>query len=122
MELTKRESKQDLPFSKRFPNPESAEALTNAFSTMIEDGEALLKATTNYSAESLAVAREEFRNRLDQAKTKMRNVQSTIVEKKDHATVATKQYVSTHPLQSVALAGGLGLIIGFLLRRNNNEE
>lgn len=119
MELTKSDLKKDLSLSKRFPNPESAEALTSAFSTMISDGEALLKATTNYSAESLAVAREEFRNRLDQAKTKMRDVQSTIVERGDQATKVTRQYVTSHPLQSVAVAGGIGLLLGFLLRRND---
>lgn len=119
MELANTKSKATESFSKKFPSPESAEALSTAFHTMIEDGEALLKATSNYSAESLAVAREEFKNRLDLAKSRMRDVQSTVAEKRALATRATREYVSGHPLQSLALASGVGLIIGYLLRRND---
>lgn len=95
----------------------SREALVKDFRQLIDDGEALIKSTTNLSGEALAQALAEFRARLADARTRVDVASRAAGEKSRQAAVATDRYVHAKPWPVIGLAAGLGLATGFLVAR-----
>jgi len=95
----------------------SKEALVKDFRNLINDGEALLKSTTNLSGEALAQARAQFRATLADARTRVDEVSRVAREKGRQAAVATDRYVHDNPWPAIGVAAGLGFLIGFLVTR-----
>jgi ElaB/YqjD/DUF883 family membrane-anchored ribosome-binding protein len=55
--------------------------------------------------------------RLADAKERLSSVQQAVVDKTKATAKATDDYVRTNPWQSVAIAGGVGFVLGFLVTR-----
>ncbi|HVK53600.1 MAG TPA: hypothetical protein VM532_01080 [Burkholderiales bacterium] len=99
------------------PYAQQATHVASAFDKIVTDGEELLKATANYSAEGLVIARDRLQAAIEQAKVGMHELRGVVQEKANRATAATEEYVITNPWRALLIAGSAGLIIGFLLRR-----
>ncbi len=95
----------------------SKEELMNDFRNLISAGEALLRSTASLSGEALAQAREQFRDRLTDAKTRIGEVSRAAVDRGRQAATATDDYVRANPWPAIGVAAGLGFVIGALLIR-----
>lgn len=102
--------------------PSGMDALTTAFRKVVADGEELLKATANYSAEGLAVARDKFQSNLQEAKVKMKETQIAIKDKASYAATATQEYVRENPWKAVAIVGSIGMLAGLLMSRRGDHN
>lgn len=95
----------------------SKERLVADFEALIADTEELLGATAASGGEKVAAARAKMADRLADAKDKLLSVQQSVVERTKATAKATDDYVRGNPWQSVAIAGGVGFVLGFLVTR-----
>lgn len=95
----------------------SKERLIADFEALIADTEELLGATAASGGEKIAAARAKMTERLADAKDRLTTLQQTVVERTRATAKATDDYVRGNPWQSVAVAGGVGFVLGFLLTR-----
>lgn len=93
------------------------ENLSNDFSKVMEDIDALVSATTNKAEGEAKALRLRIRDRLDGAKDRLAEAQHEAVAKAKYAVHATDDYVHTHPWQAVGAAAAVGLAIGVLIGR-----
>src|SRR4029450_2812048 len=73
---------------------QSKDELMREFRNLIKDGESLLRATTNVSGDALAQAREQFRSRLEEARTRVGEVSRVAAERGRQAAAANDDYQS----------------------------
>ena len=95
---------------------DGAQALNAALRKVLADGEELLRATANYSAEGWAVARDKFQSNLQDAKAKLSEAQSSMKDKASSAANATQEYTQENPWTALAIVGSVGMVIGLLMR------
>lgn len=95
----------------------SKERLIADFEALIADTEELLGATAASGGEKIAAARAKMAERLADAKGRLVSVQQQVVERTRATAKATDDYVRGNPWQSVAIAGGVGFVLGFLVTR-----
>jgi ElaB/YqjD/DUF883 family membrane-anchored ribosome-binding protein len=82
---------------------------------LIEDAQALLTATAHVAEETVV----EARKRLTAAIEKGKETWNTVQEKAVAGAKATDQIIRENPYKSLAVALGVGAIIGYLLRRRD---
>ncbi len=99
------------------PSEVTKEQLIRDFKVVIDDAEALLKATAGQGGEALAAARSRVGESLATAKAKMSEAEAALVARTKAAAKATDEYVHLHPWQAIGVAAGLGLVIGVLIGR-----
>lgn len=58
-----------------------------------------------------------FNDKLEQAKEAISDAGDALKERADDAVTSTEKYVGKHPWHSLAIAGGIGLVLGILLSR-----
>ena len=101
---------------KSLSNP-SKETLIRDFKIVIDDAEALLKATANQGGEKLGTVRTKAEESLAIAKAKMTEAENALTEKASVAASATDDYVHKYPWRVVGAAAGVGLVVGLLIGR-----
>jgi ElaB/YqjD/DUF883 family membrane-anchored ribosome-binding protein len=84
---------------------------------VVADAEELLKLTAGQAGEKIAAARDKIQRGLEQAKTKLVELEGKAVEKTKAAARATDAYVHDNPWKSVGIAAGVGFLLGWLLGR-----
>src|SRR6476646_1561212 len=87
----------------------------NDFGTLAEDARALIAATADVAGDKVAEARRRLADALDSGKQVFSRVRDKAVE----GAKATDQLVRDNPYQTIAVAFGVGAVIGFLLSRCN---
>ena len=95
----------------------SKQQLIRDFKVVIDDAEALLRATANQGGEAIAAVRAKAEESLANAKVKMTEAQDALIEKARVAARATDDYVHKNPWRAVGAAAGVGLVIGLLIGR-----
>ncbi|MFC5431321.1 YqjD family protein [Paraburkholderia denitrificans] len=68
-----------------------------------------------------AALREDVRKRLDAARERLEVARTVARERADEAFSNADDYVHRNPWQSIAIAGGLALIVGALIARGRQE-
>ena len=96
---------------------DAAESLAAGFQDVVTQAEELLNATSNYSAEGFAAAREQFQKQLETAKATLADGRLAAKDKADEAVAVTEAYVTENPWKALAISGSLGVILGMLLNR-----
>ena len=91
--------------------------LRKHFKDALADAEALVKATADLGGDSLAEARTRARESLRLAKEKLEAAQDALVQKARGAADATDAYVHDSPWEAIAVAAGVGVLVGVLLAR-----
>src|SRR5512139_3408846 len=86
----------------------SKEALVKDFRTFIDDGEALLKSTSNLSGEALVQARTRLAASLADARVHLDDASRVARQKGRQVATATDRYVHAKPWPVVGLAAGVG--------------
>lgn len=95
----------------------SKEKLMQDLKIVIGDAEELLRATAAQAGEKATAAREKIQDSLHQAKIKLGEAESVMIDKSKEAARVTDEYVHDHPWKAVGVAAGVGLIVGLLIGR-----
>lgn len=85
--------------------------------TVMEDAEALLKATSTLTGEKIQEVRARAEESLRQAKVRLTEVEEEAMRRAREVAEAADEYVRENPWQSVGIAAGIGLVLGLLLAR-----
>ena len=80
---------------------------------LIEESERLLKESASLVGDDAQTLREQVGAKLSQARESVQGARARAQPMLD----ATQEYIGGHPLQTVALAAGFGLVVGLLLGR-----
>ncbi|HAN56245.1 MAG TPA: DUF883 domain-containing protein [Betaproteobacteria bacterium] len=95
----------------------SKDQLIADLKVVVNDAEALIKATANQGGEALAAVRAKAEESLAIAKDKLADTQAALLERSKAAARATDDYVHENPWRSVGVAAGIGLVVGLLIGR-----
>jgi ElaB/YqjD/DUF883 family membrane-anchored ribosome-binding protein len=93
------------------------EQLREHFQDALADAEALVKATADMSGDGLAQVRTKARESVRLAKARLAEAQDVVVQKARGAANATDAYVRESPWEAIAVAAGVGVLVGVLLAR-----
>ena len=94
---------------------ETPNALKNDARTLADDARALLDATADVTDQKVTEARQ----RLNEALTAGKEAVARAQEKASQGMQAADQAIRSHPYQSVAVAFGLGALVGLLMTRRD---
>jgi ElaB/YqjD/DUF883 family membrane-anchored ribosome-binding protein len=99
-------------------NPSVArDKLLDDFNKVVNDTEELLKSVANVGGEKAVALRATVEENLKATRAKLRDLQKVAVDKTAAAAEATDDYVHENPWQAIALAAGVGVLVGLLLSR-----
>jgi ElaB/YqjD/DUF883 family membrane-anchored ribosome-binding protein len=85
---------------------------------LAEDAHALMAATANVAGDKV----EEARNRLAAALDRGKEIAGRIRDKAVQGAKTTDEAVREHPYQAIAIALGVGALIGFLFARRGSRN
>lgn len=85
--------------------------------SLIKDAQDLFQQATNVTGETADDLRERGLQLLDSAVAKAQEVQSVALETGKELAEKTDDYVQENPWRAVAIAGGIGVLFGFLISR-----
>ena len=91
--------------------------LVDDFKALTTDTEELLRATANQTGERASAARARVEERLDKAKEALDGLREDVMERSRAAAEAADRTVRDHPWESVAVAAGVGFLLGMLSGR-----
>lgn len=94
------------------------EQLIADFKVVIDDAEALLKATVHQGDARLDEVRAKTRESLRKVGERIAEAQAALLANSRKAATATDVYVHENPWAALGVAGGIGFVLGLLLRRN----
>lgn len=91
------------------------------FKTVVSDVEELLKATVSQTGERAQAARARIEESLNEARERLAtlqdDLQDDLIDQSMAAARATNQMVHDNPWQSVAVAAGIGFLLGLITGR-----
>lgn len=96
---------------------ESRDKIMGELKSVIKDAEDMMKNTEQQAGEGFKTAKAKFESTLRSAKSELRHMEETIVERAKDAMHTTDEYVQDHPWKSVGLGACVGLIVGLLIGR-----
>ena len=88
-------------------------ATHNDMDTLAEDARALMAATADVAGEKVSEARKRLAAALERGK----EIYGRVKEKAVEGAKATDEAVREHPYQAMAVAFGVGALIGYLVAR-----
>jgi ElaB/YqjD/DUF883 family membrane-anchored ribosome-binding protein len=95
----------------------TTEQLVADLKVVMQDAEALLRATSAQTGEKIQEVRARAEASLRQAKAHLTEIQDEALKRAREMADATEEYVRENPWQSVGIAAGVGLLLGLLLGR-----
>jgi ElaB/YqjD/DUF883 family membrane-anchored ribosome-binding protein len=81
------------------------------------DVEELLRATANQTGDKVAAARARAEESLRGAKARLKDAGEDLADQTRKAVGAADDYVRDNPWQSIAVAAGVGFLVGILVSR-----
>ncbi|WON73384.1 YqjD family protein [Nitrosospira sp. Is2] len=94
---------------------ENKDKLIKDFHSVIADTEELMKTVSNESGGTAQALRTKIEQNLKQAKEYLEDFEDSIIDKSKTAARATDEYVHENAWQTIGLAVGIGILIGYLL-------
>jgi ElaB/YqjD/DUF883 family membrane-anchored ribosome-binding protein len=95
----------------------SKDKLINDLKTLVGDAEELLRATTSQAGEKVAVARQKIEQSLVEGKKALADAEKVVFDRAREGADIADDYVRENPWNAVAIAAGVGLLLGLLIRR-----
>jgi ElaB/YqjD/DUF883 family membrane-anchored ribosome-binding protein len=99
------------------PQKASVDRLMKDLNTVLEDADALLRATADQAGERVQQARHRAEESVQQARERMLAAQQDLTQRADQAVKDADQYVRANPWQAVGIAAGVAFLLGLLARR-----
>ena len=93
-----------------------SDKLVSDLKALVGDAEELLKATTDQAGEKVAVARQKIEQSLIEGKKALADAEQTLVKKSKECAEIADDYVRENPWSAIGIAGGIGLVLGLLIR------
>lgn len=91
--------------------------LVDDFKALTSDTEELLRATASQTGERVTAARARVEERLTKAKVAASELREDVVARTRAAAETADRTVRAHPWESVAVAAGIGFLLGMLTSR-----
>lgn len=85
--------------------------------TLVQDAQELFREATSATGEKAEELRSKGLVLLDTALAKAHDAQLAAIETGKEIAVKTDDYVQENPWRAVAISGGIGLLLGFLISR-----
>jgi ElaB/YqjD/DUF883 family membrane-anchored ribosome-binding protein len=98
-------------------NEVTTDQLVADLKVVMQDAEALLRATSAQTGEKIQEVRARAEQSLQQAKARLADVEEEALRRARELADATEEYVRDNPWQSVGIAAGIGLVLGVLISR-----
>jgi len=95
----------------------SRDKIKGDLKAVLTDMDEYLRATASQTGEKIGAIRERLQEQMHRAKDRLADTKEIVVDKTKEAAKATDEYVHDNPWRAVAIAGGVGLIIGMLIGR-----
>ncbi|HUK02581.1 MAG TPA: DUF883 family protein [Steroidobacteraceae bacterium] len=95
----------------------ASEELAEELSHVVQEAEALLRALADDGDATLGTLRDRVHDSLDSAKARLADLQLGAQRAGKRAASAAQGWVQQNPWTAIAIAAGLGLLIGALLTR-----
>lgn len=95
----------------------STDKLMQDLRTVVEDAEALLKATAGQAGEKIDQARARAEESLRRAKVRLQDAGMEVEARARAAAQAADDYVHDKPWQSIGVATAVAFLIGYLIGR-----
>lgn len=93
----------------------SKDQLIHDFRALAEEAEKLLAESTQVGGSALEDAQRKLKSQLNEARHRLAELEALTREKAREAARATDDYVHDNPWQSLAIAGGVGVVVGLLI-------
>ncbi|MSP37919.1 MAG: DUF883 domain-containing protein [Deltaproteobacteria bacterium] len=94
----------------------SKDKLVGDLKNLVADAEGLLKATASQAGEKVTEARQKIEQSLIEGKKALADAEKTLVAKSKECAEIADDYVRENPWSAVGIAGGIGLVLGLLIR------
>jgi ElaB/YqjD/DUF883 family membrane-anchored ribosome-binding protein len=98
-------------------DPVTVGRLIEDLRTVVRDAEALLRATEGQAGENLADIRARAEESLNHARERLRDAGAGVETSAREAAQSAGRHVREHPWTAVAVAAGIGFLLGQLGRR-----
>lgn len=95
----------------------TTDKLIQDLGAVVQDAEALLKATAGQTGESIAALRGRAEESLRKARERMKEAGIEVRDRARAAAHSTDDYVHENPWTAIAVAAGIGFLLGALSRR-----
>lgn len=95
----------------------SRDKMVSDLKVVLTDAEELLRLTAGDTSGKFAEVRARMGERMAAARTRLVELEETVVAKTKEAARATDTYVHDHPWQAVGIAGAVGVLVGLLIGR-----
>ena len=93
------------------------EKLISDMKVVISDAEEILRATAGIAGDRMGELRERVADRLQDAKLRIADAETLLVDRTRAAARITDEYVNENPWQAVGIAAGIGLLLGVIIGR-----
>lgn len=98
-------------------NTVSSQQLTADLKAVVNDAEALLKATAGDAGNKLSGVRDRLEESLKVTRARVAEMEDAVIAQTKAAAKATDQYVHENPWPSMGIAAAAGLLLGILIGR-----
>ena len=98
-------------------NQVTTDQLIADLKTVMQDAEALLRATSSQTGDKIQEIRAHAEQSLARARARVTELEQEARRRAQEMSEATEVYMRDNPWQSVGIAAGVGLLIGLLLSR-----
>jgi len=100
-------------------NPQDAttEKLLADLQAVVEDAEALLRATAGHAGEKVQEARARAEESLAAARERLGDVEEDALRQARELVSTGEEYVRQNPWAAIGIAAGVGVLVGLLLGR-----
>lgn len=95
----------------------TTQKLMDDLRTVVADAEALMAATSADASEKAHNARQRAAESVAQARARLHALEAQARERVTAAAHEADQYVHQNPWQSIAIAAGVGALVGILIAR-----
>ena len=95
----------------------TTQKLMDDLKTVVADAEALMAATAGDASERAHNARQRAAESVAQARARLHALEAQARERVTAAAHQADQYVHQNPWQSIAIAAGVGALVGILIAR-----
>ncbi len=99
------------------PTDAARQKLTDDFKALYSDTEELLRATATQTGERVSAARARVEERLREARTTAAEMSDDLIARTKAAAESADRTVRAHPWESIAVAAGIGFLLGMLTAR-----
>ena len=96
-------------------NQVTTDQLIADLKTVMQDAEALLRATSSQTGDKIQEIRTHAEQSLTRARARVTELEQEARRRAQEMSDATEVYMRDNPWQSVGIAAGVGLLIGLLL-------